>query len=165
MPADLPREDVASRVSAYVYGNVLVLAALIALRPDQLLGPTGVLYVLGMGTSTYIAHTMGDAVGLRVRGDRSLDGTAVRRELRNAVPIATAAGAPAAVLALAWADLLDAATALVLALALTDLRLALLGSVVAWASGERSSIRVVVAGVLLAVVAAVVAALKWQLTH
>ena len=164
-PADLTRNDVASRVSAYVYGNVLVLAALIALDPDQLSGPTGVAYVLGVGVSTYVAHTVGEAAGLRVHGGRSLEVAAVRHELRNALPIATAAGAPAALLVLPWADLLGAQVALVLALALVDVRLALLGSVVARLSGERSSARVFLAGVALAVVAAAAASLKWWLTH
>jgi len=164
-PVGLSREDVASRVSAYVYGNVLVMAALIALDPDELAGPTGVLYVLGVGTSTYVAHTVGEAVGLRVREGRSLDPAALRHELRGALPIATSAGAPAALLLLAWADLLDAAVVLVVALALVDLRLALLGSVVARISGERSSARVFLAGFVLAVVAAAAAVLKWQLTH
>jgi hypothetical protein len=164
-PGELPRENVASRVSAYVYGNVLVLAALIALQPEELRGSTGVLYVLGVGVSTYVAHTVGEAVGLRVREGRSLDTTALRHEVRDALPIVTAAGAPAALLVLAWADLLDASVALVLALALVDLRLALLGSVVAWVSGERSSTRVFLAGFALAIVGAVVAGLKWQLTH
>ncbi len=164
-PGELPREDVASRVSAYVYSNVLVMAALIALHPDELRGPTGVLYVLGVGVSTYVAHTVGEAAGLRVREDRSLDRAAVRHEIRDALPIATAAGAPAALLLLAWTDLLDADVVLVLALALVDLRLALLGSVVAWVSGERSSTRVFLAGFVLAVVGAAVALLKWQLTH
>jgi hypothetical protein len=54
---------------------------------------------------------------------------------------------------------------LVLVLALVDIRLALLGSVVAWMSGERSSARLFLAGFVLAVVAAAAAALKWQLTH
>jgi hypothetical protein len=165
VPADLPREDVASRVSAYVYGNVLVMAALIALQPDDLRGPKGVLYLLGVGISTYVAHTVGEAVGLRVREGRSLDGAVVRRELRDALPIATSAGAPAALLLLAWTELLDADVVLVLALALVDLRLALTGSVVAWVSGERSSTRVFMAGFVLAVIAAAAAALKWQLTH
>ncbi len=115
--------------------------------------------------STYVAHTVGEAVGLRVREDRSLDRAAVRHEIRDALPIATAAGAPAALLLLAWTDLLDADVVLVLALALVDLRLALLGSVVAWVSGERSSTRVFLAGFVLAVVGAAVALLKWQLTH
>jgi nucleotide-binding universal stress UspA family protein len=164
-PDDLPREDVASRVSAYVYGNVLVMAALIALHPDELRGPTGVLYLLGVGVSTFVAHTVGEAVGLRVREGRSLDTTAVRREIRNALPIVTTAGAPIAVLLLAWTDLVDADVVLVLALGLVDVRLALLGSVVAWVSGERSSTRVFLAGFVLAVVAAATAVLKWQLTH
>ena len=164
-PVDPPREDVASRVSAYVYGNVLVMAALIALHPEELRGPTGVLYLLGVGVSTYVAHAVGEAVGLRVREGRQLDGAAVRHEIRAALPIVTAAGAPAALLSLAWAGLLDADLALVLALALVDIRLALLGSVVAWVSGERSSARVFLAGFVLAIVAAAAAALKWQLTH
>jgi hypothetical protein len=152
-------------VSAYVYGNVLVMAALIALHPEELRGPTGVLYVLGVGASTYVAHTVGEAVGLRVRAGRSLDRTALRHELRDALPIATSAGAPAAVLLLAWTGLLDADVVLLLALGLVDLRLALTGSVVARTSGERSSTRVFLAGFVLAVVAAAAALLKWQLTH
>ena len=123
------------------------------------------LYLLGVGISTYVAHVLGEAVGLRVREGRSLDLAAVRHELRGALPIATSAGAPAALLVLAWADLLDAAVVLVAALALVDLRLALLGSVVARVSGERSSARVLLAGVVLAAVAAATALLKWQLTH
>ena len=161
----LPRDSVASRVSAYVYGNVLVMAALIALHPDELRGPSGVLYVLGVGASTYVAHAVGEAVGLRVRTGRSLDRTALRHELRDALPIATAAGVPAAVLLLAWTELLDAGAVLVLALALVDVRLALIGSVVARISGERSSVRVFLAGFVLAAVAAAAAVLKWQLTH
>ena len=164
-PAGLPRDDVASRVSAYVYGNVLVMAALIALHPDDLQGPGGVLSVLGVGASTYVAHAVGEAVGSRVREGRSLDGAALRHELRAALPIATAAGVPAALLTPAWAGIADADSVLVLVLALVDIRLALLGSVVAWMSGERSSARLFLAGFVLAVVAAAAAALKWQLTH
>ncbi len=54
---------------------------------------------------------------------------------------------------------------LVLVLALVDVRLALLGSVVAWMSGERGSGRLFLAGLVMAVVAAAAAALTWQLTH
>ncbi len=134
--ADLAREDVASRVSAYVYGNVLVMAALIALHPDDLRGGTGVLYLLGVGASTFVAHVLGEAVGARVRRGRSLGRAAVRHELRGALPIATSAGAPAALLLLAWAEPLDADLVLALALALVDLRLALLGSVVRGSRGS-----------------------------
>ncbi|NLE78567.1 MAG: hypothetical protein GX610_03130 [Rhodococcus sp.] len=48
----LDRESAASRASAYVYGNVLVLAALVALRPDYLTGLEGVAYATGTAVST-----------------------------------------------------------------------------------------------------------------
>ena len=67
-------------------------------------------------------------------------------------------------LLLAWTGLLDSCVVLVLALAPVDPRLALIRSVVAWVSGERSSTRVLVAGLALAVVAAA-AVLNWELTH
>jgi hypothetical protein len=152
-------------VSAYVYGNVLVMAALISLRPEDLRGPAGVLYVLGVGISTFVAHMVGDAVGRRVREGRSIQWTEVRHEIRDTLPIGTAAALPAAILLLACGGLVDARLVLGLALAVTDLRLALLGSAVEWLSGERSSARVFMAGVGLAVVSGAVAVLKWRLTH
>ncbi len=120
--------------------------------------------MLGVGASTYVAHAVGEAVGSRVRAGRALDGAALRHELRAALPIATAVGVPAALLTPAWAGIADADSVLVLVLALVDIRPALLGSVVAWMSGERSSARLFLAGFALAVAAAA-AALEWQLTH
>jgi hypothetical protein len=159
------REDAASRVSAYVYGNVLVMAALISLRPEDLLRCTGVLSVLGVGASTVVAHMVGDAVGRRVRQGRSIQWAEVRHEIRDTVPIGAAATVPAAMLLLAWGGLVNANLVLALALAVTDLRLAMLGSAVEWFSGERSSPRLFLAGFGLAVIAAGVAVLKWALTH
>lgn len=163
---DMSREEAASRVSAYVYGNVLVMAALISLRPESLGGPTGVLYVLGVGVSTFVAHMVGDAVGRRVReGSGPIRWTEVRREIRGTTPIGTAATVPAAILLPAWAGLADAEVVLLLAIAVTDLRLVLLGSAVEWFSGERSSGRLFLAGLGLAIVSAAVAVLKWKLAH
>jgi VIT1/CCC1 family predicted Fe2+/Mn2+ transporter len=165
-PGDVSREEAASRVSAYVHGNVLVMAALISLRPEDLDGPTGVLYVLGAGLSTFVAHMVSDAVGRRIReGSRTIRWTEIRREIRDTLPVGTAATVPAAILLVAWTGLADAEVVLVLALAVTCLRLALLGSAVEWFSGERSSGRLFLAGLGLAVVSAAVAVLKWQLTH
>lgn len=164
-PGDVSRDDAASRVSAYVYGNVLVMAALISLRPEDLRGPTGVLYVLGVGATTFIAHMVGGAVGRRIREGRSVRWVAIRREIRDSLPIGTAATVPAAILVLGWWESVDARLVLGLALAVTDLRLALLGSAVEWFSGERTSARLFLAGVGLAFVSAAAAVLKWRLTH
>jgi hypothetical protein len=152
-------------VSAYVYGNVLVMATLISLQPDDLRGPTAVLYVLGVGVSTFLAHMVGDGAGRRVRERRSMQWVEVRREIRDTLPIGTAATLPAAILLPAWGGLVDAPLALALAFAATGLRLALLGSAVEWFSGERSSPRLFLAGAGLAVVSAAAAVLKWGLTH
>jgi hypothetical protein len=152
-------------VSAYVYGNVLVMAALISMRPADLRGPTGVLSVLGVGLSTVLAHMVGHAVGRRVREGRSARLTDLRHDIRDTLPILTAATVPAAILLLATGGLLDSRPALVLALVVTDLRLALLGTAVEHFSGERSSARLFLAGIGLAVVSAGAAVLKWDLTH
>ena len=153
-------EDAANRISAYVYGNVLVTAALISLRPEDLRGPGGVLSVLGVGLSTVIAHLVGHGVGRRIRHGRSIRWAEVRREVRDTLPIGMAATVPAAVLLPAWAGGMDPRLSLVLALAVTGVRLALLGSAVEWFSGERSSARLFLAGAGLAAVSALAAALK-----
>lgn len=81
--ARVPREHAASRVSAYVYGNVLVMATLISLHPDDLLGPEGVVSLIGVGISTLIAHMVGEATGRRVREGRRVQWTDVRREVQT----------------------------------------------------------------------------------
>jgi hypothetical protein len=158
-------EDAANRVSAYVYGNVLVMATLISLRPEELRGPTGVLTVLGVGLSTVVAHLVGHGVGRRILHGRSIRRVEVRREIRDTRPIGMAATVPAVFLVPAWAGWMDPRLSLALALGVSGLRLALLGSAVEWFSGERSSSRLFLAGAGLAAVAALAAALKWQLTH
>lgn len=163
--ASTSREEAASRVSAYVYGNVLVLAALIALRPEDLAGPTALQYVLGTGLSTLVAHVLGQTAGLRVRTGQTVTWEEIRAEGRSALAIATSAVAPTVILGLAWWGAVDHQLALVLAIALTDVRLALLGFTVSRASGERSSRRILLAGLALAFIGALVALLKWQLTH
>jgi hypothetical protein len=152
-------------VSAYVYGNVLVMAALISLRPEDLRGPTGVASLLGVGLSTVVAHLVGHGVGRRIRQGWSIRWTDVRHTVQEVLPIAMAATVPAAVLLPAWAGWVDTRLSLALALVVTGLRLALLGTAVEWFSGERSSRRLFLAGAGLAAAAAVAAGLKWQLTH
>src|SRR4029450_752134 len=139
-------EDAANRISAYVYGNVLVTAALSSRRRADLRGPAGVLSVLGVGLSTVVAHLVGHGVGRRIRHGRSIRWAEVRREVRDTLPIGMAATVPAVILLPAWAGWVDTRLALALALAVTGVRLALLGSAVEWFSGERSSPRAFLAG-------------------
>jgi hypothetical protein len=82
----------------------------------------------------------------RVREERSIQWTQVRHEIRDALPVGTAATVPAAILLLAWTGLVDTRLVLTLAIIVTDVRLALLGSALEWFSGERSSARLFLAG-------------------
>lgn len=161
----LSREDAASRISAFVYGNILVMAALIALHPDDLARPTGVAYVVGTAVSTFVAHVVAESVGLRVRTDTRPRLSTIVHGLRDALPIASSAAVPAVLMIAALLGWLDTTTALQGAMAVTVLRMAGLGWVVGRVRGERASLRMFLSGILLAVVCVIAAVLKWRLTH
>ena len=155
-------ERAARRLSAYVYGNVLVLAAAAASPLGYVEDGTAALLVLGTGVSTFLAHIFADTVAASaIRADRRH----VLEELRDAVPIASSAAVPAALLALATTDLVSAALAQALSVGPIALRVSGIPVVVQRLRGSEVSFRVVIAGVVLALVAAIVAAAKIVLTH
>ncbi len=164
-PEDPGVERVATRVSAYLYGDVLVLASLIALRPEDLTGTTGLAYVLGTALSTYVAHVLAEAVGSSIRAGGRVSNTALRHELRDAVPIVSAGLGPALLMVAALLEWWPADWALVMSIAVTVVRLAVLGWVIRYLRGEPPSLRTFLAGIGLALTGLVVAALKWWLTH
>lgn len=155
-------ERAARRLSAYVYGNVLVLAAAAASPLGYVEDGTAALLVLGTGVSTFLAHIFADTVAASaIRADRRL----VLEELRDAVPIASSAAVPAALLALATTNLVSAALAQALSVGPIALRVSGIPVVVQRLRGSEVSFRVVIAGVVLALVAAIVTAAKIVLTH
>ncbi|PRY10504.1 hypothetical protein [Kineococcus rhizosphaerae] len=158
-------ERAAARASAYLYGDVLVLAALIALEPSDVASAKGLTYVLGTTVSTFVAHVLADAVGASTRSGGRVPTATLLHEVRDAVPIASAGLGPAALMVLALLHVWTPTVALELAVLVTVLRLAVLGWVVGRLRGGRPSLRTFVAGVLLAVAGAGAAVLKWWLTH
>ena len=92
-----------SRVSAFIYGDVLVLAATVGVSGEAIRSGDAVLVVLGAVASTYVAHVLADVVG-EVFDDLPLR-AAVLAELRDSLPIISA-GLPSAVVfgaaALGW---------------------------------------------------------------
>ena len=66
----LSAEDYASRVSAYVYGNVLILTALVPLHNTST--SHAAMIVIGTGLSTFIAHAFAESVGRSTRSGRPL---------------------------------------------------------------------------------------------
>jgi hypothetical protein len=162
-----PRTDIpARRISAFIYGSILVLAALVVLSPDDLRTTRGVVYVLGVGFSTFVAHVASDVFAHLLRHPDGKGFSAkLPRDLRDAVPIATSAILPTAILVAAWLGSIEAELAWAIAIGVTLVRLSLLGPISAWIAREPFSLWPLFAGVLLALLIAVIALLKAVLTH
>lgn len=159
------RGEAASRTTAFVYGNILVMAALVALHPEDLARATGVAYVLGTALSTVVAHVAAETVGHQVRTGQRPDRPTVLHMLRDARPILSSATPPALLMAAALFGWLDPTAALLLAMGVIVLRLAGLGWIIGRGRRRRTSWGPVISGLGLAVVCVVAAVLKWWLTH
>lgn len=187
----LAPDRAASRLSAYVYGNILVLAALVTASAHAVENGDAVWLILGTGLTTYIAHVFADLVaggsipeahshGASAQGGGTHDEehpgsehsptdddvrTHIRHELRDATPIISSAILPAIALALGWAGVLPTAWAHGIAGAVVVLRIASVPIVVERVRGNEVSLRVIIAGILTAALAAVVVLLKVLLAH
>jgi len=161
----LATEEAAGRTTAYVYGNILVLAALVALHPDDATTSRALLIVLGTAVSTFLAHVFAEAMGSQVRSRESPTLSSVLGLAKESFPILTSGVLPSIILSLGWWEVLTAGWALNLAEAVVLLRIAGTGIVVARLRNERSSLKVVLIGVGAAVVGGLVSLLKVYLTH
>lgn len=156
------------RLSAFVYGNLLVLGALVGSRPESVLDGQAVVVVAVTTMTTYVAHVTADLVGEglgRAVNDRRAH-TLV--ELRDAVPIISSGGPPVLLLgagALGWLTWIGATGVLLTALAFVVVRLALTGWVAGRYSTGSSRRRAFWTGVGLAVVGLAVAVVKVAFTH
>jgi hypothetical protein len=162
--------EASQRTTAYVYGNLLVLAALVALTAEQVESGHGILLVLGTAVSTFIAHVFAEAMGASVRNaaepepaDPTLhDAWELARE---SYPILTSGFLPAAIISLGWLEVLPADLSMYFADAVILLRIASTGIIVARLRNEPSSLRIILIGVGVAVAGALVSLLKVYLTH
>lgn len=159
----LDRDNAASRISAYIYGNVLVLAALVPIvTTDE---RVGILVVFGTALSTFVAHVFAEAVGHTVRAGRTPTRSDRMRELRNSVPVFSSAVLPCAILATAWSGWTDPRNAQLLAELAVLARIGGTVFVIGRLEGQRPTRASAVAAVLLAVAAATVVIVKVLLTH
>ena len=161
-------ERVSSRVSAYVYGNVLVLAAVVGCTPESVDDGRAVVIVLATMVTTYLAHVVAHRVGAGIGRSTDEAETHLRAELRDAVPIATSGLVPAGVLlvaALDWLDWLGTSGSQLVAVLVVVVRLGLTGSVASRLGSGSSSRRTVWSAVGLAVAGSLIAVVKVLLTH
>lgn len=148
----------AQRISAYLYGNILALAALVPFLSEELTW-RAVWIVLGTTVSTYLAHVVAEGIG------HDLEGREYLHLMRESWPILTSGVAPALILGAGLIGLLPIGLVVVAAPLLVIARLASTGILVARLRGDPWSWRIVLAGVGVAVAGLVVVALKLWLTH
>ncbi|TXR51655.1 hypothetical protein [Quadrisphaera setariae] len=161
-------ERVRSRVSAYVYGNVLVLAAVVGCSPEYVHDGSAVVVVLATTVTTYLAHVVAHRTGGGVGRHREEAELHLRAELRDATPIVTSGVLPALVLlvsALAGWRETPAALAQLVAALVPVVRLAATGSVTSRHVPGGSSRGAFWSAVGLAAAGTVIAAVKVSLTH
>ncbi|WP_280421352.1 hypothetical protein [Nocardia carnea] len=159
----LDRGNAASRISAYIYGNILVLTALVPVVTSE--KHLGILVVLGTALSTFAAHSFAETVARTVREQRAVTLTDRLRELRNSVPILSSAVLPCAVLTAGWLGWLDPRTAQILAELAVLTRIGGIVFVIRRLRGERVTRASAVTAVLLTLAAAIVVVVKIALTH
>jgi hypothetical protein len=164
--ADLPVERVRSRVSAYVYGNIFVLAALFATSPESVAHWTAAFIVVAASATTFFAHVVAHNIGQAIgRTDEEDLRAQLSREARDAVPIMTSGTVPAVLLGLGAVGWLSSGLSQLLAEAYVVVRLAGTGIVVRRLSGAASRKGGFWSGLALAGIGIVIAALKQVLTH
>ncbi len=163
---DLPVERVRSRVSAYIYGNIFVLAAIFATSPEGVAHWSAVVIVGATSVTTFfahiVAHNIGQAIG---RPDEEDLRAQLAREARDAVPIMTSGTVPAVLLALGAVGWLPPVLSQLLAEAYVVVRLAGTGIIVRRLSGATARRGGLWSGLALAGIGVVIAALKEIFTH
>ncbi|MGY2032684.1 hypothetical protein ACW9HR_22585 [Nocardia gipuzkoensis] len=159
----LDRRNAASRISAYIYGNVLILAALIPVTPSA--EYVGIWVVLGTALSTFVAHAFAEGIGQSVRQSHTLSPQERWADLRDSLPILSSAVLPCAILATAALGWIDPRTAQLLAEAAMLVRIGGIVFVVDRLHGERPNRWTLLAAVLLVCAATTVVGIKVILTH
>ncbi|MFT3661362.1 MAG: hypothetical protein QM809_08155 [Gordonia sp. (in: high G+C Gram-positive bacteria)] len=166
--AELSPERTRSRIGAYVYGNVLLLAALVPLTPKYIADGHAVTIVLGTGVTTFLAHMFAEFVAQAVTvGGRPSEPMReeFRESLRDSLPIVSSATVPALSVFLGWLNVLPGGWALGIAGTVIVVRLAALPLMAERLRGRPVTSRVLIGSVLVTVLAAVVVILKVVLTH
>ncbi|MBB3044737.1 hypothetical protein KM427_13350 [Nocardioides sp. LMS-CY] len=152
-----------ARVSAYVYGNILVLAAVLTATPHTIRSGHAVVVVLATTVTTYLAHVVAHAVGAAV-GEEKPEGLS-RDELRDAVPIMSSGSLPTLILALGALMSLDPSLVEGAAAAVVIVRLVGIGAVVDRFSDRTHRRRSWLAGAVVAGVSVLIVVLKLAFAH
>lgn len=157
-------------LSSYVYGNITVLSAAIAVGPEQIRHGAAVGAVLATGFLTFLAHVLAHVVSHGIgqgvdESEHPASREVVREVLATARPIATAALIPAALYLVAWLGWVPPIWVQISAIVILAVRIGFVGLFMQRFSGVALTLRALWAGVALALVALAIGIVKVLLTH
>lgn len=161
----LSPSNAAHRISAYTYGNILALGALVLVSAEDIEHGHALVVLLATGLTTFLAHFLAESQEHRLLHGNGLTKADVKDALRNAVPIVSSTLTPAFFLALAMFHLVPGKVSWYLAVLALVGRLFSVGFVVAHYRKESVTFRTLLGGIIFAVLGFTVAALKAVLTH
>jgi hypothetical protein len=154
----LPSEVGQHHTTAFIYGNILVLAAVVQVSLHPITGRS-VVNGAGHGRDEFLAHVFSDVIA------STWSWRTVRHAARDSGPILTSGIIPAALLLLVPLLELPSSWAVLLAELLLVVRIAAVGLVVARLRTEPTSLSTVLAGIALALLALIIVVTKAVLTH
>lgn len=164
--AGLPTIRIRTRISAYVYGNILVLTAIATCTPHMVDTGFAALAVAATTLTTYLAHVFAHLVAEQIGDEELAELESDRDELRDALPIMSSGAAPTLVfLVPALFDTQGTALWTLLAAAVVLIRLASMGALVAHLNGELPSARAHWWGIGVAAVGLAIVVLKVWIAH
>ena len=158
-------ERVRQRISGYVYGNILVLAAIAIVTGDAINSGEGTIVVALTTLTTFFAHVIAQAVGQQLGREPGTRALHAQQELRDAWPILASGVVPATIFLIAEFGFLPSELAQLTAALWVIARLALIGFLLERLSGRRASWRTLSGGLILALLSAVVVVLKVMFAH
>jgi len=162
---DVPLDRARSRTSAYVYGNILVLAAVAGVSGADILHWHALVLVVATTVTTFLAHVLAHAIGQSLGRTDEEARVHLRGELRDALPILSSGSFPAFMMIVGALTLVPSPWAQIIAAAVMVARLAGMGILVERMTGRPVSFAVLWSGVTLAFASAVIVALKVVFTH
>lgn len=152
-------EIAASRISAYAYGNILMLAALIPITHNESwTRPIAIL--VGTAASTFAAHAFTDGVARAAQSGTPLTRQQRWRELRNSLPILSSAAVPILLMLTVPLGWFKPSSALLVAEIAILLRISSMAFVIGRLRAQRPSGSTLVAAVPIAVIAATIVIFK-----
>jgi hypothetical protein len=147
------------------YGNILIFAAILAMDEADVDHGRAIVVELGVAFSTFLAHVFSEVIARNVRSGAPTTRSDVLHELRDSIPIITSAVVPCLLLAAGAVQWLPVPMSIAASQVYLFVRLALVGFVVERLLARRASTHTLLAGVLMALIAAGIALLKVTLSY